>query len=239
MTAAWVRRGEEKQLHAQVVTFGDKRWRAARRNNWIFGIAAGVELWVILALSVALAAALPLVRLVPVYYPVQGDGSMDPPSSINHLAGDLSEQALRSTALQYVNACEGYFRAHAQYAYDLCSLMSAPSVRAAYQRRWFLPTGKPNPESNPQLLYDAKNGQVDIKKIKIDIRRDHVVEVRFSRTVRTDDDFTPLHGCTPPSCTTWTASLELQPAEKMTQDLRDQVQSGLVVVRYQLSEGAL
>jgi hypothetical protein len=123
-------------------------------------------------------------------------------------------------------------------------LMLVGHVKAEYQARWFLPNHKPNPDSNPQILYPK--GQIDIETIGIEVERGHVAEIRFRRIVELDTE-APVnrHTCKPPVCTTWTATIDFVPIETLpkdqqfTQNERDQVGWGLVAVRYGLSEGKL
>jgi type IV secretion system protein VirB8 len=238
-----VHRGEEIRAQKEVESFSSRRERIHKTINWVLAALDGIFLIIIVAQAVALAFMVPLQRLVPVFYPTQPDGSTDPPKMTNALAGDQREQAVRSTALQLVNACEGYMFSNAQYRYDLCSLMLVGHIKDEYQARWFLPNHKPNPDSNPQVLYPK--GQIDIEKIGIEVERGHVAEVRFRRIVELDTE-APVdrRTCKAPVCTTWTATIDLVPVEtlpkeKWTQDDRDRVQSGLVAVRYGLSEGKL
>jgi type IV secretory pathway component VirB8 len=233
-----VHRGEEQRAFKKVESFSSKRERIHKTINWALAAACAVLLFIDAALAVALAFTLPTVRLVPAFYPVQSDGSIDPPKAINALASDYSEQAIRSEALQLVNACEGYIFSDAQYRYDLCSLMLVGHLKQEYQARWFLPNHKPNPESNPQVLYPK--GKITIEKISIEVGRGHVAEMRFRRIVDLDTE-APVdrRTCKEPVCTTWTATIDFMPAEKMTQEVRDLVPWGLVAVRYSLSEGKL
>lgn len=236
-----IRRGEEEKHFRDVKNFAHRRWRATRATNGMLtGVLVG-SLITNVALSVAMTQLFPLVRIVPVFYWVQEDGSVDQAVSIDDPAVDKNA-FLQASAWLYVRYREGYSYSQAQYSYDLVRSMSEPHVRATYEAEWFLPNGKDNPDSLQKKI--GKNGQVNIEKIITRPIRDNVIDVSYRRIVEMYDEpaRSPYAVCKPPACTTWTATVELYIRDKMPAGQkvggRDDNPLGAIVTRYQKSEGA-
>lgn len=108
-----------------------------------------------LAEAAALFKLVPLVRVVPVFVPVQADGSLahvistDPAVTIEGLKS--SQAALSALLWQYVRMRESYSWAEANYVWDVVSAMSAVDVREQFQK-WYVYTNK----TSPQMMYGFK-----------------------------------------------------------------------------------
>ncbi len=228
-----VRQPEFEAHCAEVESFQRARLRTTRAINWGLGAVAVVAMIANVALGVSVAGMLPLVRLVPVFYWVHSDGTVDAAASINALPPTQSEAVIRSAVWQYVRDREGYSYANARRSYDLIHLMSTEHVNKVYQQ-WFLPG---NPES-PQVTV-GKRGQINIEKLNIAFIRNHVAQVRYRRILEMYDADPPSPlTCKPPVCTTWTATVEFELIDRVPGAARDDNPGGLLVTRYQVAEGA-
>jgi type IV secretory pathway component VirB8 len=245
MTAAFdpfraspVRRGEEEDHFRQVKDFAHRRWRASRRTNWFLSGLLVASMASNLALSSGVRTLFPLVRTNQTFVGFREDGTVDTMINVQDLTDTERESAEKSAAWTYVKACEGYNYANAQYNYDACKGMSDDPIRQAFEARWFLPNGKHAPES-PQKVFGQK-GQIDLAKLgEPFFVRDHVIQVRFKRTTRRDDEPPPSPWvCKAPSCTTWAATIEFTLLDQAPTGKQDNNPLKFWVVRYQLSEGA-
>ncbi len=221
--------------YAEVESFQRKQLRRTKTVNWGLGVVAGVMLVSNLALSSGIREMLPLIRLVPVFYWVQTDGTVDAVSNnISLLPHTQSEAVIKSAVYQYVKAREGYSYASAQDAYDLVRAMSTEHVNAIYQQGFALS----NPDSPQKTI--GRNGQINIEKIGDPFFvRDRVVRQRYRRVVEMYDADRPNSLiCKPPVCTTWTATAEVDLIDALPADARLLNPKGIVVTRYQVEEGA-
>jgi type IV secretion system protein VirB8 len=104
----------------------------------------------------ALYHVIPLVRVVPVFVPVQSDGTLGSVISVDPavtVAGLKNSPAAISAALwQYVRLRESYNWAEANYAWDVVSAMSTIDVRKQFQD-WYIYTNK----ASPQAVYGFKD----------------------------------------------------------------------------------
>ena len=179
--------------YREVESFQRERARGARRSARLAWSLAGISLLTNVALGFAVAAMLPLERLVPVYLWVRHDGTVDSASEISDLPATQAVAVIRAAVWQYVRDRESYAYADARYRYDVVSLMSAPDVRDAFQR-WFLSA---NPASPQNTI--GKRGQIDAAMIGMSFVRPRVVLVRYAKKVL-------MYGGTPQK-TTWTATV--------------------------------
>lgn len=219
---------------AEVESFQRARQRRTKAVSWGLGIVAGVAMAGNLALSVGLSAMLPLVRLVPVFYWVQTDGSVDSSTSSSLLPHTQSEAAITSAVFQYVKDREGYSYANARDSYDRIRAMSTEHINAVYQQGFALS----NPDSPQNTV--GRRGQINIERIGYPtFIRDRVVQVRYRRIVEMyeTDRPNPLT-CKPPICTTWTATVDVDLIDNLPADVRLLNHGGIIVTRYQVSEGA-
>lgn len=114
----------------------------------------------VMLIAVAEAGALyhliPLVRVVPVFVPVQADGTLGAVISTDPavtLSGLKNSPAATSAALwQYVRLRESYNWAEANYAWDVVSAMSTTDVRSQFQK-WYEYSSK----GSPQATYGFKD----------------------------------------------------------------------------------
>ncbi|MBS0642373.1 MAG: hypothetical protein JSS43_21130, partial [Proteobacteria bacterium] len=121
--------------------------------------------WGFLAISViavveagALYHLMPLVRVVPVFIPLQADNTLaasvtpmqvDPSVTMDSLKN--SPAAISAALWQYVRLRESYNWAEANYSWDVVSAMSSIGVRKQFQD-WFVYTNK----QSPQVAYGFK-----------------------------------------------------------------------------------
>lgn len=206
----------------EVESFQRARARGARRAARIAWSLAGVSLLTNVALGFAVAAMLPLERLVPLYLWVRPDGTVDSASQISDLPPTQTEAVVRAALWQYVRNRESYDFADARYRYELVSLMSAPEVRDTYQH-WFLSA---NPASPQNTI--GKRGQIGAQMIGMSFVRQNVALVRYRKTTLT-------YGGTPQT-TTWTATVGFELVAKLPAADRIVDPGGIIVTNYQNSE---
>jgi len=206
----------------EVESFQRERARGAKRSARVAWSLAGISLLTNVALGAAIAAALPLERLVPLYLWVRPDGTVDSASEISDLPATQSEAVIRAAVWQYVRNRESYDFADARYHYDVTSLMSAPDVRDGYQH-WFLSS---NPASPQNTI--GRRGQIDTAMISMSFVRPLVALVRYGKTVL-------MYGGTPQK-TTWTATVGFERVEKLPAAARLSDPGGIIVTSYQNSE---
>lgn len=94
-------------------------------------------------LASSLTYALPLVRLVPVYFNVRSDGVTETAITTDSLPDTLSDATIQAWLWQYVMRREGYSWIESDYNHYVVAAMSSVPVRDAYDA-WF--QGK-NPDS--------------------------------------------------------------------------------------------
>lgn len=102
----------------------------------------GTTVLVVLLVS-SLTYALPLVRLVPVYFSVRPDGVTETAITTDSLPDTLSDATIQAWLWQYVMHREGYSWIESDYNHYVVAAMSSVPVRDAYDA-WF--QGK-NPQS--------------------------------------------------------------------------------------------
>jgi type IV secretion system protein VirB8 len=229
-----IREPELEAYYAEVESFQRKSQRRTKVTNWFLVAGLGVSILSNLAQSVSIAEMLPLKRLLPVFYWVQTDGTIDATTSSSLLPHTQSDAATLSAVYQYVKDREGYSYANAKDAYDRIGAMSTEHVNAAYQH-WFALS---NPDSPQNTI--GRRGQINIERIGYPtFVRDRVVQQRYRRIVEMYDAERPNSlTCKPPICTTWTATAELALIDDLPHEKRLLNPGGIVVTRYQVSEGA-
>ena len=130
---------------------------------------------------------------------------------------------IQAAIWRYVEERQSYSFAYARRRYDLVSLMSAETVREAYQH-WFL-----SDPMSPQKTV-GKEGQVDVEEIGMSVIRDGVVLVRFWQTTTMYQIAQKTHK------ESMSATVQYELASNMpSKYLRDNP-VGLQVVRYQVEE---
>lgn len=213
---------ELEKHYKGVVKFFDVRARNARFLSVGLGAVMGISLLSNVGLSWALASMLPLTKLVPVYFVVRTDGTIDSSPALSSLAHTTDQAVIRSELWQYVQRRESYSYDTAEYNYNIVSGMSGPSERTAYQS-WF---NYPNPAS-PQTTI-GKNGVVTVQLIAVALIAPNVASIRFQRTVAmTGSD---------PQVTTWTATESFQQVDAMPEKERLEDPGGVVVTNYQVEQ---
>jgi type IV secretion system protein VirB8 len=173
-------------------------------------------------LAWAIASLLPLSKLVPVYFLIRPDGTIDDSVSLSTLPPSTDQAVIRAALWQYVQMREGYSYDTARYRYDIVSGMSDAATRVSYQQ-WF---NYPNPQS-PQVTI-GKNGVVTVEPISVALIGPNVAQVRFQRIYST--------GTNADVTTTWTATEEFQQVDAMPESERLNDPGGIIVTSYQDEE---
>lgn len=211
----------EKQYRA-VESFQEKRARSARLiSKGAIGVA-GILLAANLGLAWAVAAMLPLTKLVPVVLLVRADGSIDTSATLSTLPKTANEAVIRAALWQYVVMREGYTADTAQYRWDIVSGMSDVATRTTYQE-WFQ---YKNPMSPQTVL--GKNGTVTVEPISVALIGPHVAQVRYKRELTI--------GTNQPLETTWTATVEFEQVDTLPAAQRLTDPAGLIVTSYQIEQ---
>lgn len=211
----------EKQ-YRQIQSFQEKRARSARFLSRGALVGLAVSMLANLGLAWAVAAMLPLTKLVPVYFVIRPDGTIDDSVALSSLAPSADQAVIRAALWQYVQMREGYSYDTARYRYDIVSGMSDAATKISYQQ-WF---NYPNPAS-PQVTV-GKNGVLTVQPISVALIGPNVAQVRYQRilTVGTNDSVT----------TSWTATLQFQQADTIPEAQRLTDPSGIIVTSYQAEE---
>jgi type IV secretion system protein VirB8 len=173
-------------------------------------------------LSWAVASMLPLTKLVPVYFVVRADGTIDSSPALSTLPPSSDQAVIRAALWQYVQMREAYSYDTAKYRYDIVSGMSDANARAAYQQYF----NYPNPES-PQVTI-GKNGVVTVEPISVALIGPNVAQVRYER-------ITSL-GTNAAITTTWTATEEFEQVDSLPAAERLNDPGGIIITNYQNEE---
>ncbi len=211
-----------EQHYKEVQSFQEKRARSARLLSKGALVGLGVSMLANLGLAWTVATLLPLTKLVPVYFVVRPDGTIDDSVALSTLPPSTNQAVIRAALWQYVQMREGYSYDTARYRYDIVSGMSDAGTKAIYQQ-WF---NYPNPQS-PQVTV-GKNGTLTVEPISVALIGPDVAQVRYQRveTIGTDDAVT----------TTWTATLQFQQVDTMPQAQRLTDPAGIIITSYQAEE---
>lgn len=184
---------------AMTEKFVAAEFRKTRRANWGWRLYAAMMTVMVFMLSGALNYALPLVRLVPVFFYQKPDGALETALTTESLPADLSDANIQAWLWQYIHARESYSWAETPYNHYVVNAMSTVPVRTAYDT-W--EDGK-NPNS-----YQAAYGSHGVIRVQrcdvVSFERAHDGQpgqyiVHFARVVEVDD-----HRQAPE---TWTATL--------------------------------
>ncbi|MUZ66231.1 type IV secretion system protein VirB8 [Agrobacterium vitis] len=208
--------------YKQVQAFQSARAKSARRISRALGAMAIVAVVGNVAQAFAIATMVPLNKLVPVYLWVRPDGTIDSEVSISRLPATQEQAVINASLWEYVRLREGYTADTAQYAYDLVSDFSAPTVRQNYQQFF----NYPNP-SSPQTII-GKRGKLEVDHIGSNEIMPGVQQIRYKRALLIDGQ-TPI-------VTTWTATVRYEKLTNLPSRLRLTNPGGLIVTSYQTSE---
>lgn len=211
-----------EQGYKDVKSFQERRARSARLLSKGALIAFGVSMFANVGLAWTVASLLPLTKLVPVYFVVRQDGTIDDSVALSTLAPSTDQAVIQAALWQYVQMREGYSFDTARYRYDIVSGMSDAATRVGYQQ-WF---NYPNPQS-PQVTV-GKNGTLTVEPISVALIGPNVAQVRYQRilTIGTDNAVT----------TTWTATLQFQQIDTMPEAQRLSDPAGIIMTSYQAEE---
>lgn len=139
--------------YKEVEAFQSARARSARRISRALAALAIIAVAGNLAQAFAIAVMVPLNKLVPVYLWVRPDGTVDSEVSVSRLPATQEQAVVNASLWEYVRLRESYTSDTAQYAYDLVSSFSAPTVRQDYQQFF----NYPSPSSPKPSLVSAEN----------------------------------------------------------------------------------
>lgn len=208
--------------YREVLSFQEARARSARFLSKGMVVALAISMLGNVGLAWAVASMLPLARLVPVYFLIRPDGTIDDSAALSTLPASMDQAVVRAALWQYVQMREGYSYDTARYRYDIVSGMSDAATRASYQQ-WY---NYPNPQS-PQVTV-GKNGVVTAEPISVALIGPHVAQVRYQRieTFGTNDAET----------TTWTATEQFEQVDTMPAGERLNDPGGIIITSYQSEE---
>src|SRR6516165_1908283 len=97
-----------EQHYKEVRSFQERRARSARLLSKGAIIAIGVSMLANIGLSWAVASMLPLTKLVPVYFLIRHDGTIDDSVALSSLPASTDQAVIRAALWQYVQMREGY-----------------------------------------------------------------------------------------------------------------------------------
>lgn len=220
--ALLVERGALAAHYIEVEAFQTSRAKSARRLSKVLVVIATAAVFGNIAQAFTIATMVPLAKLVPVYLWVRPDGTVDSEVSVSRLPATQEQAVINASLWQYVRLREGYTADTAQYAYDLVSSFSAPSVRQEYQHHF----NYPNPTS-PQVTI-GEGGRLDVEHISSNDIATGVQQIRFNRTLMMDGQ-TPV-------MSTWTATVRYEKVTSLSGESRLSNPGGLTVTSYQVSE---
>jgi type IV secretion system protein VirB8 len=208
--------------YKDVLSFQEARARSARLLSKAAIVAFIVSMLGNVGLAWAIASMLPLTKLVPLYFLIRPDGTIDDSVSLSTLPPSTGQAVIRAALWQYVQMREGYSYDTARYRYDIVSGMSDTATRVSYQQ-WF---NYPNPQS-PQVMI-GRNGVVTVEPISVALIGPNVAQVRYQRIYST--------GTNADVTTTWTATEEFQQVDTMPESERLNDPGGIIVTNYQDEE---
>jgi type IV secretion system protein VirB8 len=208
--------------YKEVRSFQERRARSARLLSKGAIIALSISMLANLGLAWSVVSILPLTKLVPVYFMIRPDGTIDDSVALSTLPHSVDQAVIRSALWQYVQMREGYSYDTARYRYDVVSGMSDAATRVSYQQ-WF---NYPNPQS-PQVTV-GKNGVLTIEPISVALIGTNVAQVRYQRIYEA--------GANVAVGTTWTATIQFQQVDTMPAADRLSDPGGIIVTSYQIEE---
>jgi type IV secretion system protein VirB8 len=208
--------------YKEVSSFQEARARSAHRLSKGLIVGLCIAMLGNLGQAWAIASLLPLTKLVPVYFVIRSDGTIDSSPTLSTLPATTDKAVIQAALWEYVNEREGFSYDTARYRWDIVSGMSDVATRASYQQ-WFQGN---NPQS-PQVTI-GKNGMVTVQAISVALIEPNVAQVRFERIYTT--------GQSDPITTTWTATLQFEQISTIPAAQRLSDPAGVVVTSYQVEE---
>lgn len=222
MLATPVERRALAEHYRQVEAFQISRARTAGRISTALAVLSALAILLNIVLAVALVALLPLKQVVPVYLWVRNDGTVDSSVAMSRLPPTTQKAVIDAALWEYVRLREGYTFDTAQYAYDIVSQLSAPTVRTGYQSFF----NYPNPKS-PQLVIGRK-GTMSVEHVSTSDLSPSIQQIRFRRLVAMNDGAS--------ATTTWTATIQYALVTDLPAQQRLSNPGGVVVTSYEASE---
>ncbi len=208
--------------YKEVRSFQETRARSARFISKGAIVALGISMLANIGLAWAIASLLPLTKLVPVYFVIRPDGTIDNSVALSTLPPSTNQAVIRAALWQYVQMREGYSFDTARYRYDIVSGMSDAATRVAYQQ-WF---NYPNPQS-PQVTV-GKNGVLTVEPISVALIGPNVAQARFQRIFQA--------GTNAAVTTTWTSTIQFEQVDTMPASERLSDPGGIIVTSYESEE---
>jgi type IV secretion system protein VirB8 len=208
--------------YKEVLSFQERRARAARFLSTGLVVAFWVSMFANVGLVFTVAGMMPLHRLVPLYFVIRQDGTIDSAPALSMLPPSTDQAIVRAGLWQYVQMREGFSVDTAQYRYDIVSGMSDPNTRTIYQQ-FFLPQ---NPQSPQNVV--GKNGIVTVQPISVALIGPNVAQVRYQRTL--------VLGTSAPVISTWTATLQFMQVDTLPASQRLTNPGGMIITNYQNEE---
>lgn len=134
-----------------VETWTKRELRKTKRINWTLGIGFAAMTLVSILEGFALLSAIPLIRILPVFYYVKPDGVLETAITTDSLPQMHADAAVKTSLWQYVMHREGYSYVELDYSNKVVQSMSSQPVREAYVE-W---SRAKNPKSY-QAIYGRK-----------------------------------------------------------------------------------
>jgi type IV secretion system protein VirB8 len=210
------------QYCREVESFQAARARSRGRLAGIFGALFGASFAINAVQAYGTAHLLPLKQLVPVFVWVRPDGSLDSQTALSELPPTADAAVQRAELWNYVRLRQRYSKDTARSDYEVVSAMSAPTVRAQYQK-WF---NAPNPAS-PQIIYGA-HGHVTIRYVSSAYIAPRVLQVTYEQTVQID--------ALPPKTTRWVVPVSFAKVSTLPAAERLENPGGIIVTDYPTPE---
>lgn len=142
---------------AATVKFVEGEWRRVRRSNVGWRVYSAIMTLMVFLLGGALNYALPLEKLIPVFFWQRPDGVTETAITTDSLPAELSDANIQAWLWQYIMHRESYSWIEADYNHYVVDAMSSVPVRAAFEA-WV--TGK-NPDS--YLAFYGQRGTVRVR----------------------------------------------------------------------------
>jgi type IV secretion system protein VirB8 len=211
-----------EEHYKEVSSFQELRARSALRLSKALVIGLCVALLANVGQAWTIASMLPLTKLVPVYFVIRPDGTIDSSPTLSTLPPSTDQAVIRSALWEYVNEREGFSFDTARYRWDIVSGMSDAATRASYQQ-WFQVTN----QQSPQITV-GKTGVVTVQAISVSLIEPNVAQVRFQRVYAA--------GQSAAITTTWTATEQFEQISTIPAAARLNDPGGIVVTSYQVEE---
>lgn len=176
-----IKEGGVEQYIEEARSFDQDRMIVSRRITRVALLIAGISVIIAIAASLAVIALTPLKTVEPFVIRVDNStGIVETVSALKDSPNTYDEAITRYFAAQYVRLREGFVKSEIVQNFEVVSLLSSPEEQQRFAN-WY----NTNPQS-PQFIY--QNSVVTISIKSISFVNKNVAQVRFSKTVRNNDN---------------------------------------------------